>query len=171
MDLRRLRAGELVLAAAAAAALVSLFLPWYGVEGGGSLTGWRALTVVDVLLAACALAALGAVVLTAVSASPSPSIASEALLTILCLVGLLVLFVRVLALPEGFSDRLGGQWLGLAAVLALAGGALLAIRDERLSRPGHPTDPTGVPIAAPQEIETLPASPRGSAGAAETRPR
>jgi len=163
MDLRRLRAGELVLAVAAATALVSLFLPWYGVEAGGSLTGWRALTVVDVLIAACALAALGAVLLTVASASPSPSIAAEALLTILCLVGLLVMVVRVLALPAGLSDRMGGQWLGLAAVLALAGGALLAIRDERLSRPGHPTDPTGVPVEAAQEIETLPTPPRGAA--------
>ena len=163
MDLRRLRAGELVLAVAAAAALVSLFLPWYGVEEGGSFTGWRALTVVDVLLAAGALAALGAVLLTVVSASPSPSIASEALLTIVCFTVLVVLLVRVLALPEGFSDRMGGQWLGLAAALALTGGALLAIRDERLSRPGHPTDATGVPVEAPQEIEMLPAPPRGAA--------
>ena len=163
MDLRRLRAGELVLALAAATALISLFLPWYGVEGGGSLTGWRALSVVDVLLAACALAALGTVLLTAVSASPSPSIASEALLTIVCFAVLVVLVVRVLALPDGLSERMGGQWLGLAAALALAGGALLAIRDERLSRPGRPTDPTGVPLEVPQEIETLPAPPRGAA--------
>lgn len=163
MDLRRLRVGEMVLAVAAAAALVSLFLPWYGVEGGGSLTGWRALTVLDVLLAACALAALGAVLLTALSASPSPSIAAETLLTIVCFVVLVIVGVRIMALPEEFSDRMGGQWLGLAAVLALAGGALLAIRDERLSRPGQPTDPTGVPLEAPQEIETLPAPPRGAA--------
>ena len=163
MDLRRLRAGELVLAVAAVAALVALFLPWYGVGGGGSVTGWRALTVVDVVLAACALAALGAVLLTALSASPSPSIAAEALLTIVCFVGLAVLALRVLALPEQFSDRMGGQWLGLAAALALTCGALLAIRDERLSRPGHPTDATGVPVGAPQEIEMLPAPPRGAA--------
>lgn len=163
MDLRRLRAGEWVLAAAAAAALVSLFLPWYGAEGGGSLTGWEALSVVDMLLAACVLAALGVVLLTAASVSPSPSIAAEALLTLVCFAALLVVTLRVLVLPEDVTDRMGGQWLGLAAAAALWGGASLAMRDERLSRTGRPTDSTGVPVDATPEIEALPAPPRGAA--------
>ena len=152
-----------MLVAAAAAALVSLFLPWYGAEGGGSLTGWEALSVVDVLLATCALAALGVVLLTAASASPSPSVAAEALLTLVCFAVLLVVIVRVLILPEDLTDRMGGQWLGLAGAAALWVGASLAMRDERLSRAGRPTDSTGVPVDATPEVEVLPAPPRGAA--------
>ena len=48
MDLRRLRAGELLLALAGVALLAALFLPWYGDEASGNtLTGWEALQVRD----------------------------------------------------------------------------------------------------------------------------
>jgi len=170
VDLRRLRAGEWLLATAAAAAVVALFLPWYTRAvycvrapcPQSRETGWEALAVVDVLLAAGALAALGVVLLTAASASPSPSIAAEALLTLLCFAVFAVVLGRVLVVPDGAGDRLGGQWLGLASALALWVGASLAMRDERPSRPGRPTDPTGVPVEVAPEVEVLPAPPRGA---------
>ena len=43
MDLRRLRAGEILLAVSGLVLLVSLFLPWYGTAGDAELTGWEAL--------------------------------------------------------------------------------------------------------------------------------
>jgi hypothetical protein len=40
----------------------------------------------------------------------------------------------------------------------------MAMRDERLSKPGRPTDLSGRPIPAQPEVETLPApDPRGAA--------
>ena len=47
MDLRRLRVGEWLAAVSGLALLASLFLPWYG---PGSVTGWEALSAIDVLL-------------------------------------------------------------------------------------------------------------------------
>src|SRR5919106_1287471 len=50
---RRFEVGPILVALAAIVLLVSLFLEWYG-----SLTAWEAFEVVEVLLAALALAAL-----------------------------------------------------------------------------------------------------------------
>lgn len=158
MDPRRLRVGEWVLAAAGAGAVVALFLPWYE----GSLSGWEALTAIDVVLAACGLAALAVVALTAWAKSPSPSIAAEALLTFLAGAALIAVAIRVAWVPSGLGERAIGQWLGLAAAAGMLVGALVAMRDERRSRPGHLTDSTGVPVAAAPEVETLPAPPRAA---------
>jgi hypothetical protein len=37
----------------------------------------------------------------------------------------------------------------------------VAMRDERLSPPGRPTDATGRPVPRAPEVEPLPAPPRG----------
>ena len=53
--------------------------------------------------------------------------------------------------------------MALAATLGVVAGCFLAMRDERLTREGRHTDLTGVPVAQPLEVETLPA-PRPEAG-------
>jgi hypothetical protein len=70
---------------------------------------------------------------------------------------------RVLNLPDWASDREWGLWAGVLATVGVVGGGLLAMRDERRSPEGRHTDLSGVPVAAPPEIETLPA-PRPEAG-------
>lgn len=165
MDLRRLRAGEWIAATAGVVLAVALFLPWYDV-GGAHVTAWEAYTVVDVLLFATALAGIGLAVLTAVQPTAAVGVAADSLLTIVASVLAIVALLRFLNLPGGLDDpalgagRAAFAWVGLAASFGVAIGALVAMRDERLSKPGRPTDPSGVPISAPPEVEALPAPPR-----------
>lgn len=157
MDLRRLRAGEWITAAAGVVLAVCLLLPWYTRPGpgGGELTGWEAFTILDVLLLVLAILAVGLLVLTAVQPTAAVGIASDALLTLVAAPIAVLTLVRVLGPPDSL-ERAGGAWLGLAATLAVLAGTLIAMRDERLSKDGPPTDATGVPVAAPPEIEAIP---------------
>jgi uncharacterized membrane protein len=145
---------------------IALFLPWYE-NGPATVSAWEVFTVVDVLLALSAVLGIGLLVLTAAQRSVSVTIAADALLTIVATLIALVALIRVLNLPgdvEGASGagRAAFAWIGLLAAIGVAGGALVAMRDERLSEPGRPTDGTGVPLAAPAEIEQLPAPPASS---------
>jgi hypothetical protein len=169
MDLRRLRAGEWITALSGVVLAVSLFLPWYS-RGEVDYSAWQAFAIVDVLLFLLAVLTIGLLVLTAVQPTAAIGIAADALLTILAGVVAIIAVIRVLNLP-GSLEALGGAlerapfaWVGLLAVLGVLVGATVAMRDERLSRPGELTDATGVPVSAPPEIETFPAPPRGSAG-------
>jgi len=160
MDLRRLRAGEILLAISGLMLLVSLFLPWYG-TAGEELSGWDALGVVDVILALVALSAISVFVATARMRVAAVPIALDALVTLLGLIGLVLMLFRVLSLPGEATGREIGLWLALAGVLGIVVSATLSMRDERLSPSGSFTDATGRPVAAPPEIQLLPAPPRG----------
>lgn len=170
MDLRRLRIGEWAMAAAGVALLVSLFLPWYrtpdvssepgGVTGSaplGDMSAWDAFAVTDVLLALLALAAIAALAVVARAVTPSPGVAYETLTLLVTIPCTIVCLFRVLVPPGEGLERATGAYLGLVAVLGVLAASLIAMRDERLSAPEHPTDPTGVPVAAAPEIEALPA--------------
>jgi hypothetical protein len=160
MDLRRLRAGEWIAALAGLLLVASLFLPWYGTPDA---SGWEALAVNDLMLAGIGAFAVATLVVTASQPAPSLPIALDAFLALAALVGLVLVLVRVAWVPEGLDSREWGLWLGLAGVLGVNAGAWIAMRDQRLSKPGRPTDLSGRPIAEPQEIEAMPApDPRGA---------
>jgi hypothetical protein len=173
MDLRRLRVGEWITGASGVVLLVALFLPWYGVGAGftmdpayadgGTATAWEAFTVLDLILVLLALSALSVPIVTASHRVPALPLALESLTSLFAMVGLLLLLIRVLNLPGVADGREWGLWVAVAAVLGIVAGALVAMRDERRSPTGRHTDLTGVPVAAPREIETLPA-PRPEAG-------
>jgi hypothetical protein len=154
VDLRRLRAGEWIVGAAGVIALVALFIPWYE----GDVSGWEALTITDVLLALLALGAIALVFVTAAQRTAAVPIAYEGILTLAALAIFAAVAFRV-ANPPGDLDRAGGAFLGLLAAFSILAGSLVAMRDERRSKPGRPTDSAGAP-APPPEIETLPAPPR-----------
>jgi peptidoglycan/LPS O-acetylase OafA/YrhL len=161
MDLRRLRAGEWITVLAGVLLLASLFAPWYGTPDA---SGWEALAINDVVLALIAASALALFVVTASQGVPVLPIVLDALVALAALAGLVLVLVRVAALPEGADSREWGLWLALLAVIGVNVGAWVAMRDERLSKPGRPTDLSGRPVAAPTEVETLPApDPRGAA--------
>jgi hypothetical protein len=189
MDFRRLRAGEWVMGAAGLVLLIALFLPWYELGEGivfgppdvldAHASAWDAFTALDVLLALGALAAIAVVAVTATQATPALPLALESLVALFALI-LLLLVVFRLADPPDLTflestggrptrvqvediDRAAGAWLGLAAVLGIFIGGLVAMRDERRSRAGRPTDLSGAPVRSAREIETLPA-PRPEAG-------
>ncbi|CAN5552336.1 hypothetical protein BH20ACT19_BH20ACT19_09610 [soil metagenome] len=166
MDLRRLRVGEYVTAAFGVLLVLSLFGPWYEGEGG-ELTAWEAFTVVDVMLALVGLLGVGLLFLTAVQRTAAVGIAADSLLFLVAGPIALVALLRFLNLPGSADEINAGRalfsFVGTLAAFGVGGGALLSMRDERLSKPGRPTDATGRPVHAPPEIETLPAPPRGAA--------
>jgi hypothetical protein len=152
MDLRRLRTGEWVTGASGLVLAVALFLPWYE-----DVTGWEAFTVLDLILALLALAALSVPIVTAGHRVPALPLALQSLTALYGLLCVVLVLIRVLNLPGDAHGREPGLWIALAAVLGVTAGALLAMRDERRSPAGRHTDLTGVPVAAPREIETHPA--------------
>jgi hypothetical protein len=156
MDLRRLRAGELVAAASGVALLVSLFGPWYD-GAGDTLSAWAALGVIDVLLALVAAAGVGLAIVTAAQRVPAVPIAFSAFLTFAGAFGVVIVLIRLVDLPSDAIGRGWGVWLALAGAAGTVVGAALAMRDERLSPPGGHTDVTGRPAAAPPEVEAIPA--------------
>jgi hypothetical protein len=160
MDLRRLRVGEWITALAGLVLLVSLFLPWYGEPDA---TAWEALAVNDLLLAACALFAVALPFVTAMQPAPAVPIFLDALVTLAGMIASVLVLVRVGFLPDGADTREAGLWLALAGALGAAVGGGISMRDERLSRPGRPTDLTGRPVPEPAEVEVLPPpGPRGA---------
>jgi hypothetical protein len=183
MSLRRLRAGEWITAISGLVLFVSLFLPWWSVPSEGVLyersmdgvrygdvvradvSAWEALSVTDVLLAVLAVGAIAIWVVAAVARNTAPGIATQTLLVPVALVMAVVCLIRVLNVPDGFEqlaelvDVAYGAWIGLAATFGVLGGDLIAMRDERLSKPGHPTDQTGVPVPQPLAVEKLPGPP------------
>ncbi|HMJ95470.1 MAG TPA: hypothetical protein VK486_06435 [Thermoleophilaceae bacterium] len=167
MDLRRLRAGEWLAGIAGLVLLVALFLPWYragtdSVAAGwtlysplGALSGWQSLGALDVVLAVVALFALAIPVVTALHRAPAVPLAHQALTVIVGLLAVILVLIRVLNMPDWAVEREWGLWVALAATVGITAGALLAMRDERLTREGRHTDLTGVPVAHQPEIETL----------------
>jgi hypothetical protein len=153
MDLRRLRAGEWLLALSGAALLVSLFLDWYH-AGSSGVSGWEAFTVIDGILAVVAVIALAAVVLTATQPTPALSISLESLTVPFGLLAAVLALIRVLDqpdLPPGY-DLAAGAFIGLAGAVGVFASALIAMRDERLD---PSTDATGRPVASQPEVELV----------------
>jgi hypothetical protein len=159
MDLRRLRAGEWVVAASGALLLLALFLPWYS----AGATAWQSFAVLDVVLALIAGAAVALLIITATQPVPAVPVALAALVTLGGLVASVLVLVRVFDLPGAAGGRGWALWLGLAGSLGILAGGMVAIRDERLSPPGRQTDLTGRPAPPTAEVETIPAPRREGA--------
>jgi hypothetical protein len=70
VDLRRLRFGEWLAVAGGIALIVSLLLPWYDAPTG-PVTGYEAMTIVDILLTLVALLAISLGVLQATQETPA----------------------------------------------------------------------------------------------------
>jgi len=153
MDVRRLRAGEWIIALSGAALLVSLLLPWYSHEGEDR-SGFEALAANDVILALIAASAVALFLITATQRVPAVPVALESLLALLGFVATILVLVRTAWPPD---QREWGLWLALAGAVGIAVGGWIAIRDERLSEAGRHTDATGRPGPPPPEVESLPA--------------
>jgi hypothetical protein len=162
MDLRRLRAGEWIAGISGLVLLVSLFLPWYA-DDAATRTGWQSLGALDVVLALVALSALAIPVVTALQRVPAVPLAHQSLTTLVGGLAVVLVLIRVLNMPDWAVGREWGLWAALAATVGVVAGALLAMRDERLTRGSRHTDLTGVPVAQQRQVETL-SPPRPEAG-------
>jgi hypothetical protein len=141
MDLRRLRAGEWIAGLSGVALLASLFVPWYEPD---SLSGWEALSAIDVLLASVAAAAVLLVIVTAAQRVPAVPIALAAVVMLIGIAGVILVLLRVLDIPDVASGREWGVWLALAGALGIVAGACVVLREERW------------PGATTPDVETMP---------------
>jgi hypothetical protein len=147
MDLRRLRTGEWLAALSGVALLASLFQPWYevGRAVSATATGWESLDVLDILLALVAASGVLLALVTANQRVPAVPVALSALVALVGGLGVILVLIRVLDLPNWAGGREWGLWLALAGAVGIVAGSLLAMREE--IRPG----------AEAIHIESLPA--------------
>ena len=134
--MRRLRAGECVAGAGAAALLGSLFAGWFGPSGE---TGWSALGWLTLAFCAAAIAVGAWLPVATVANRPlAQQVAAAVLAAAVAPFAFGVLALRVLVFQPGdnaITTLRYGSWLGLAALLLIAIGGWWAIKDERTDAP------------------------------------
>lgn len=135
MDLRRLRAGEWLAAAAAVATSVVLALPWYGARGReATVTGFESFTIIDVLLVLFAAVGLALAILQATRTSPSLPVAFGVLTVAAGFLSVLLVLYRLINEPgpDEFIEVRATAWLGLVAAVLLTAGGWLSIANEHV---------------------------------------
>jgi len=160
-----MRRFEPVAAAGGVLLLVSLFLPWYGVDlpasigdaspfGPAEASGWQILTVIDVLLALIALPAIALPIVSITAEGPAKPIAVAVIASATGWLAVVLVAFRLLDAPGDVDEFLGlryGIWLALAGALIAWIGSWLTMRDE--STPG----------AVAPDIQRRPAPPTRAA--------
>jgi len=169
----RLRAGEWLAAAGAAALLVALFLPWFGIEVPGAAgnlvnpfladltgtSGWNTLGWVTIVLALAAIGCAAWLAIANATGGPvAQAVAASVLTATAGTLAFVVLALRVLVFqpgPNQFIVVRYGAWLGLLAALVLAVGGWWATKDERTDAPESAyTPPEPRPPPPPRLTET-----------------
>src|SRR4051794_31377063 len=150
MDHTRLRSGELLAGAAAAALFVLLFLDWFGTlrvldrAADVHRTGWGSLGwLMDLGLLAAIGTAAALVVVTAARRPVAVPIGAAVLTTATAIVVTLALAIRLLLLQPGLGPGLPNAavtlqlpaYLGLLSCALIALGGWIAMADERKDAP------------------------------------
>jgi peptidoglycan/LPS O-acetylase OafA/YrhL len=133
VNVKRMRAGELVALAGAACVIVSLFLRWYETPTG-SLDAWSTFGPAVVLLMLGAGAALVLVAATLTERSTALPVAAAVWTVALGLVAVIAALVRVIERPDHATSLCAGAWLALGGAVLILAGAWQSMRDERTSR-------------------------------------
>lgn len=150
----RLHTGELVVAVAALALFVVMFLGWYEPtdlfgDTGVSFTAWEAFSVIDLILLLTIVAALALVVLTLTQATAALPVTAVVIVTLLGFLSTLLVLFRVLidqpglglGVPDAALDNTVWAWVGLLCCVAIVYGGYLTMRDE--SPRGRSSTPAG----------------------------
>jgi len=132
MNLRRLRAGELLALVGAVCVIVSLFEPSYE-NAAGKLDAWDTFGPAVALLMVAAIAALVLVLSTLTELSVALPVAAGVWSVVLGLVAVIAAVVRVLERPDHATSLCAGAWLAMAGAAAILAGAWQSLRDERPS--------------------------------------
>jgi hypothetical protein len=119
--------GELAGAASGLGLLVVSFLPWYS-GGGEDATAWQAFSVVDLVIAAGALAGMSVGVAVLFRLSVSYPVAGSAVTTLFGGLALLLVAYRLIN-PPGEQDVEIGAWLGLVFAAGVTLGGYLGMQD------------------------------------------
>jgi len=135
VSLIRLRAGEWLALAAAVGLIVSLFLPWYV-----GVSGFEALTVIDILLVLVAAVGIALAILQATKTSPTLPVGFGVLTVVAGAIGTLLVLFRLIDAP-GPAEVSTGAWVGLVAVVAMTAGGWLSIKDEHVRGPPPGPEP------------------------------
>jgi drug/metabolite transporter (DMT)-like permease len=142
VDLRRLRVGEWLAAAAGVLLIVSLLLPWYQpllpIAPYDSLTGFQALSVIDILLALTAAVGVTLAVFQVTRTSPALPVAFGVLTVVIGLLATLLVLSRLIDVPRDELEPMYGAWIALLATIALTAGGWLSLANEHVR--GLPPD-------------------------------
>jgi hypothetical protein len=118
---RRIEAGPVLVGLGALVLVVSVFLDWYE----PNVTAWEAFEVLDLALAALALAALVAAVGTA---RPESAVIERHQLPLIVAAAAVIVASQILDPPPAVAgDPLIGAWLALGAALVMCIGAVLTL--------------------------------------------
>jgi hypothetical protein len=121
--------GELVGAVSGLGLLVSSFLPWYS-AGGENATAWQSFAVIDLVMAAAAVAGLSVVVVVLIGLSVSYPVAGSAVTTLFGGLALILIAYRLINPPGGADvGREIGAWLGLVAAAGVTLGGYLGMQE------------------------------------------
>jgi hypothetical protein len=149
MDPRRVRTWDWLTGLGGAVLLVSLFLPWYS-SAGENVTAWQSFSVVDLILAVAALAAIALPVVTANQRTAAvPQAWSSAIIWALLAAALLAV-IRLLNPPLDGVTREAGVWIAAVTSLALIAFDVKSMRDKRFPGAMRPRlDIQTIPAPAP----------------------
>jgi hypothetical protein len=127
--IRLIRSGELVGAIGGLGLLVALFLPWYAVAED-DVTGWRAFSLTDIVLAVAAAVALSVAICVLFRISVSYPVAGSSVAACFGLVSVALIVIRMVNPPgSGEIDLEFGAWVGLASAAAVALGGYLGLQE------------------------------------------
>jgi hypothetical protein len=130
-----LRLGELVGAVSGLGLLVVSFLPWYS-AGGEKATAWQSFGVIDLVMAAAAIAALSVAIVVVTRLSVSYPVAGSAVSALFGGLALILIAYRLINPPGGADvGREIGPWLGLVAAAGLTLGGYLGLQEPRGMQP------------------------------------
>jgi Ni/Fe-hydrogenase subunit HybB-like protein len=113
--------------------LVASFLPWYS-AGGDDATAWQAFSVVDLFIAAAALAGLSVGVVVLFRLSVSYPVAGSAVTTLFGGLALLLVAYRLIDPPGSGLDLEVGAWLGLLFAAGVTLGGYLGMQERSGAR-------------------------------------
>ena len=108
--------------------LVVSFLPWYS-AGGENATAWQAFTVVDLFIAAAAVAGLLVGIVVLFHISVSYPVAGSTMATLFGSIALALIAYRLIDPPAGGLELEAGAWLGLAAAAGVTVGGYLGMQE------------------------------------------